>query len=175
MEHSEANSLLAVLACLQVVLLLDVDFWPSIELSELMQKPSKYQSLLQAVNNKNAIVLPAFETADSGDIGVEVAREVVLGRPAYSVGLWCGCRMAACAAYGRNLGWVPLAEQLQSPQAPSMCAYVAVQRARSWLGPCSMTAASRRSTQTATQRGTGPPITTNGCLPSSRTVSDMRR
>lgn len=62
-----------------VVLLLDVDFWPSIELSELMQKPAKYQSLLAAVNNKNAIVLPAFETADSGDIGVEVAREVVIG------------------------------------------------------------------------------------------------
>ena len=44
-----------------------------------MAKPAKYASLLAAVNNKNAIVLPAFETADSGDIGVEVAREVVLG------------------------------------------------------------------------------------------------
>ncbi|GAB4818755.1 hypothetical protein N2152v2_005801 [Parachlorella kessleri] len=62
----------------EVVLLLDVDFWPSVELSELMLKPAKYQSLLAAVNSGNAIVLPAFETADSGDIGVEVAREVVL-------------------------------------------------------------------------------------------------
>lgn len=66
-------------ATVQVLLLLDVDFWPSVELTELMQKPAKYQSLLQAVNNKNAIVLPAFETTDSGDVGVEVAREVVLG------------------------------------------------------------------------------------------------
>jgi hypothetical protein len=62
-----------------VILLLDVDFWPAAELSELMQQPGKYDSLLQAVNSGSAIVLPAFETGDSGDIGVEVAREAVLG------------------------------------------------------------------------------------------------
>lgn len=62
-----------------VILLLDVDFWPAAELSELMQQPGKYESLLQAVNSGSAIVLPAFETGDSGDIGVEVAREAVLG------------------------------------------------------------------------------------------------
>lgn len=62
-----------------VILLLDVDFWPAAELSELMQQPGKYDSLLKAVNSGSAIVLPAFETGDSGDIGVEVAREAFLG------------------------------------------------------------------------------------------------
>lgn len=62
-----------------VILLLDVDFWPAAELSELMRHPGKYESLLAAVNGGSAIVLPAYETGDSGDIGVEVAREAVLG------------------------------------------------------------------------------------------------
>lgn len=62
-----------------VILLLDVDFWPSAELSELMSQPGKYESLLAAVNGGSAIVLPAYETGDSGDVGVEVAREAVLG------------------------------------------------------------------------------------------------
>jgi len=61
-----------------IVLLLDVDFWPSAELSEVVQRPGKYASLLAAVESKNAIVLPAYETGDQGDIGVEVAREVVI-------------------------------------------------------------------------------------------------
>jgi hypothetical protein len=63
----------------QVILLLDVDFWPSSELSELMHQPGKYESLLAVVEQRHAIVLPAFETGDSGEVGVEVAREVVVG------------------------------------------------------------------------------------------------
>lgn len=82
-------------ATTDVVLLLDVDFWPSIEMSELMHQPAKYQSLLQAVNNKNAIVLPAFETADSGDIGVEVAREVVLEGKELAVPMYWDGRIKA--------------------------------------------------------------------------------
>ncbi|KAG7673702.1 hypothetical protein KSW81_006894 [Nannochloris sp. 'desiccata'] len=62
-----------------VILLLDVDFWPAAELSELMRQPGKYESLLTAVNGGSAIVLPAYETGDSGEVGVEVARESVLG------------------------------------------------------------------------------------------------
>lgn len=62
-----------------VILLLDVDFWPAAELSELMRQPGKYESLLTAVNIGTAIVLPAYETGDSGEVGVEVAREAVLG------------------------------------------------------------------------------------------------
>lgn len=62
-----------------VILLLDVDFWPAAELSELMRQPGKYESLLTAVNSGTAIVLPAYETGDSGEVGVEVAREAVLG------------------------------------------------------------------------------------------------
>lgn len=62
-----------------VILLLDVDFWPAVELSEMMRQPGKYESLLAAVNDGNAIVLPAYETGDSGEIGIEVAREAVAG------------------------------------------------------------------------------------------------
>lgn len=62
-----------------IILLLDVDFWPAAELSQLMQQPEKYESLLETVNNGAAVVIPAYETEDSGDIGVAVAREAVLG------------------------------------------------------------------------------------------------
>jgi hypothetical protein len=75
------------------VLLLDVDFWPSAELSELMQKPAKYASLMAVLQNGSAVVLPAFETGDPGDIGVEVAREAVLGE-------WGACPPADAAAAG---------------------------------------------------------------------------
>lgn len=61
-----------------VVLLLDVDFWPSAELAELMANPRKYASLLQAVNQRTAVVLAAFESGETGSIGVEQAREAVL-------------------------------------------------------------------------------------------------
>lgn len=44
-----------------------------------MQKPAKYASLMATLDNGTAIVLPAYETGDAGDIGVEVAREAVLG------------------------------------------------------------------------------------------------
>lgn len=47
-----------------------------------MQKPAKYASLMATLDNGTAIVLPAYETGDAGDIGVEVAREAVLGEPA---------------------------------------------------------------------------------------------
>jgi hypothetical protein len=62
-----------------VILLLDVDFWPVVELSQLMQQPEKYESLLTAVNGGSAVVLPAYETSDSGEVGVAVARDAVLG------------------------------------------------------------------------------------------------
>ncbi|KAL6781671.1 hypothetical protein ACKKBF_B09005 [Auxenochlorella protothecoides x Auxenochlorella symbiontica] len=62
-----------------VVLLLDVDFWPSAELVEVMAQPRKYESLRGAVLARRAIVLPAFEPGDAGDVGVEVARGAVLG------------------------------------------------------------------------------------------------
>ena len=60
-----------------VILLLDVDFWPSVELSDLMHHLEKYEYLRSMVDAGNAIVLPAFETRDSAEIGVEVAREAV--------------------------------------------------------------------------------------------------
>ena len=65
-------------ASTEVVLLLDVDFWPSAELSELMVNARKYGSLLQAVLARTAVVLPAFESGETGAVGVEQAREAVL-------------------------------------------------------------------------------------------------
>lgn len=71
------------LARTDVALLLDVDFWPSAELSELMLVPGKYASLAAAVAAGNAIVLPAFETSAGGAQGVSVARAAVAeGKPA---------------------------------------------------------------------------------------------
>ena len=58
-----------------------------------MQKPAKYASLMSTLDNGTAIVLPAYETGDAGDIGVEVAREAVLGE-----GQWGGWEGAAGAA-----------------------------------------------------------------------------
>lgn len=75
----------------EAVLLLDVDFWPSAELSELTQKPAKYASLVAALQKGAAVVLPAYETGDPGDIGVEVAREAVLeGKDAAVRMFWDG-------------------------------------------------------------------------------------
>ena len=74
-----------------IVLLMDVDFWPSAELSEVVQRPGKYASLKTAVDGKNAIVLPAFETGEQGDVGVEIAREVVIeGKDTAIVMFWDG-------------------------------------------------------------------------------------
>lgn len=74
-----------------IIFLLDVDFWPSAELSQLMQVPEKYDSLLATVNAAGAVVLPAYETGDSGEVGVEVAREAVLtGKDAAIVMFWDG-------------------------------------------------------------------------------------
>lgn len=74
-----------------IVLLLDVDFWPAAELGELAHQPGKYASLLAAAQARRAIVLPAFETGESGDIGVEVAREAVLeGKDAAVAMFWDG-------------------------------------------------------------------------------------
>lgn len=58
-----------------------------------MQKPAKYASLMATLDNGTAIVLPAYETGDAGDIGVEVAREAVLGELADVLLLMdaCGC------------------------------------------------------------------------------------
>lgn len=83
------------------VLLLDVDFWPSAELSELMQKPAKYESLMKTLQAGAAVVLPAYETGDPGDIGVEVAREAVLGTflsaVVFSAGELEGSSAASCS------------------------------------------------------------------------------
>lgn len=55
-------------AGLQVVILLDVDFRPSLELSDMVYNQSKYQSLLSVVNNKFAVILPAMEAFGERDV-----------------------------------------------------------------------------------------------------------
>jgi hypothetical protein len=88
----------------EAVLLLDVDFWPSAELSELMQKPAKYESLQRTLAGGAAVVLPAYETGDAGDVGVEVAREAVLGEWTLGVGSgMCVCVYLGGARRGRML------------------------------------------------------------------------
>ena len=106
------------------VLLLDVDFWPSAELSELVQKPAKYASLMAALSNGTAVVLPAYETGDAGDIGVEVAREAVLGECERADVQGCGKRrwlslrrahsmqLAACCPHAHHPRTVPLSTVL---------------------------------------------------------------
>ena len=46
----------------QVLMLFDVDFWPSVELSEVATNATKYEAVAQAVAEGHAIVVPAFET-----------------------------------------------------------------------------------------------------------------
>lgn len=60
-----------------VILLLDVDFWPSVELLDLMRHLEKYKHLRSMVDAGYAVVLPAYETRDSAEIGIEVAKEAV--------------------------------------------------------------------------------------------------
>lgn len=98
----------------EAVLLLDVDFWPSAELSELVQKPAKYASLVEELRKGTAVVLPAYETGDSGDIGVEVAREAVLGECVQRRA--DGAGRAALQRSWRGVGW---AGRVQATAAPT--------------------------------------------------------
>ena len=68
----------------QALLLLDADFLPSRGLSEELAAPESYATLLRALAHKQAIVLPAFETADDGEAGRGVALEAVQGEHACS-------------------------------------------------------------------------------------------
>lgn len=49
-----------------VVLQLDVDFWPSPEVSDLVLNATKYAGMLAAVGAGQAVVLPSFETDEAG-------------------------------------------------------------------------------------------------------------
>lgn len=66
-------------AGLQVVILLDVDFRPSLELSDMVYNQSKYQSLLSVVNNKFAVILPAMEAFGERDVSNLHATSAILG------------------------------------------------------------------------------------------------
>lgn len=63
---------------------------------------------MAALNKGTAIVLPAFETADAGDIGVEVAREAVLEGKDAAVGMFWDGRIKAFHSdrYTAGHGWV---------------------------------------------------------------------
>ena len=64
---------------LQVVLLIDVDFLPSEELSRIFSGRQEYQSTLVYLYNNAVIVLPAFETLQGGAEGQTLALKLAHG------------------------------------------------------------------------------------------------
>lgn len=58
-----------------VVVLLDVDFLPSKELSLMYDKRDAYQNLLRTLGEKTAYVLPAFQTVNNGVEGRNIAKK----------------------------------------------------------------------------------------------------
>lgn len=63
----------------EVVLLLDVDFVPSEELSRIFSARQEYQSTLVYLYNNAVIVLPAFETLQGGAEGQQLALKLAKG------------------------------------------------------------------------------------------------
>ncbi|KAK9804322.1 hypothetical protein WJX72_006601 [[Myrmecia] bisecta] len=63
----------------QVILLLDVDFLPSAALSRNLTQPGAYAALAEQLEQRIAVVLPAFEPTESGEAGTVVARQAVSG------------------------------------------------------------------------------------------------
>lgn len=60
-------------ALVQIVLLLDADFLPSADLTNLLHNPIYYDRLRRNVAFRQAVVLPGFETTDVGPEGRAVA------------------------------------------------------------------------------------------------------
>ena len=63
-----------------VILLLDVDFWPATELSELMQSSTKYESLLQGRQRRTGHRAPSVR--DRETLGTSASRW--RGRPCWA-------------------------------------------------------------------------------------------
>lgn len=64
---------------LQALMLFDVDFLPSVELSKMATNATKHEGVAQAVAEGHAIVVPAFETQDQSQAGLEATRRLVRG------------------------------------------------------------------------------------------------
>ena len=65
------------LASTDVVLLLDADFVVDRALADTVESPTEYAKIVDILSHQAAFVLPAFETADSGERGVEIATDLV--------------------------------------------------------------------------------------------------
>ena len=61
-----------------VVILLDADFLPSQDLSQMYTQRDSYAALWDVLNRKIAYVLPAFQTSNNGVDGVNVARRAAV-------------------------------------------------------------------------------------------------
>lgn len=74
-----------ILASTELVLLLDADFIVDQELARTAEDPTLYNELVGLLSQGAAMVLPAFETADEGDAGVELAVQAVQQGKSYLV------------------------------------------------------------------------------------------
>ncbi|KAL4538283.1 hypothetical protein Ndes2437B_g01296 [Nannochloris sp. 'desiccata'] len=74
-----------ILAHTELVLLLDVDFIVDQDLARTVEDPKLFTELVGMLSQGAAIVLPAFETADEGDAGVELAVQAVQQGKSYLV------------------------------------------------------------------------------------------
>jgi len=74
-----------ILASTELVLLLDADFIVDQELARTAEDPALYSDLVGLLSQGAAMVLPAFETADEGDAGVELAVQAVQQGKSYLV------------------------------------------------------------------------------------------
>jgi len=74
----------------EAVLLLDVDFLPSASLPESYQgKPRAFEALMQQlVENKTALVLPAFETKRTDALGAKIATMVSSNGKPHALSMW---------------------------------------------------------------------------------------
>lgn len=74
-----------LLASTELVLLLDADFIVDQELARTVEDPTLFTELVGLLSQGAAMVLPAFETADEGDAGIELAVEAVQQGKSYLV------------------------------------------------------------------------------------------
>jgi len=74
-----------ILSSTELVLLLDADFIVDQELARTAEDPALYSELVGLLSQGAAMVLPAFETVDQGDAGVELAVQAVQQGKSYLV------------------------------------------------------------------------------------------
>ena len=64
----------------EIVFLLDADFMPNKDLSSDIKNPEKYATLRRVTLYRQAIIMPALETAGKGEAGKKVALKAIEGK-----------------------------------------------------------------------------------------------